>query len=137
MYPATVFFVISQVFDQCFCHILIVCLVDCKVQCIYVQEVWNLILVLVIYRLLYGYQNLPQTDICILVFQHNPFQVPNWLKILSKHSFCTVHTLLCILPLFFFASDLLIVGSERASFKYPRAFGTSDNLSWPLQEVYQ
>ena len=29
----------------------------------------------------------------------------------------------------FFASDLLIVGSERASFKYPRAFGTSDNLS--------
>ena len=28
----------------------------------------------------------------------------------------------------FFASDLLIVGSET-SFKYPRAFGTSDNLS--------
>lgn len=49
----------------------------------------------------YGYQNLPQTDICILVFQHNPFQVPNWLKIFSKHSFCTVHTLLSILPLFF------------------------------------
>ena len=87
----------------------------------------------------YGYQNLPQTDICILVFRHNPFQVPNWLKIFSKHSFCTVHTLLSILLLFF---SLLIYSLLNRKEHLSNTQELSEHqiiflLAWPLQEVYQ
>lgn len=65
--------------------------------------------------------------------------MPNWLKILSKHSFCTVHTLLCILPLFFLLLiySLLDRKEHLSNTQELLEHQIIFLLAWPLQEVYQ